>query len=196
MIRRGSQALMTAALAVTLASAAQAQEQESPAPAGFGVGLAWSYTTFSEDFEGLDGGFGGDATLRYTFDDGLQLLGGAHYSVHTIERIPGSVGFWEFYFDPRYLIELFDSRRVVLLVGGRVGYVSLSTKGDTSASTSGITVGGSVGGLYGLKRTLAVEVSFYFGGMWTNRLQLQPNPESVTGSTSSIIVGVVWSFPN
>jgi hypothetical protein len=187
---------MTAALAATLASAAVAQEAESPAPAGFGVGLAAAYTTFSEDFEGLDGGFGGDATLRYTFDDGLQLLGGAHYSVHSIERLPSRVGYWVFYFDPRYVIELFESQRVVLLVAGRVGYVSLSTTDESNVSTSGVTVGGSVGGLYGLRRTLAVEVTFYFGGIWTNRLQEQPDAESVTGSSSAINIGIVWSFPN
>lgn len=194
MLRRASQAIAAAVLAATLASAAAAQEGEGPAPAGLGVGLVGTYTTFSEDFEGLKRGFGGDVTIRYTFDDGLQLLGGAHYSSHSIDRFPSRVGYWTFYFDPRYILELFESQRIVLLVAGRVGYGWLSTNGGVDVSTGGVTVGGSVGGLYGLRRRLAVEVTFHFGGLWTDRLQTQPDPESVTGSTSSIAVGVVWSF--
>lgn len=196
MTRPGCRALASLAALATLASTAWAQENETPAPAGFGLGLSAVYQRFSEDFEGLDPGFGGEASVRYTWDGGFQLLGGVHYSRHDILRLPGNVGFLEFFVDPRYVIELFDSQRIVLLVAGRVGYVKLSN-GDTDTAVGGATVGGSVGGLYGLRRTLAVEVTFYFGGLWAERLQTEPgSAPTINGSITSIQVGVVWSFPS
>ncbi len=192
----GYRALTSVAALATLASTAWAQETETSAPAGFGLGLSAVYQRFSEDFEGLDPGFGGEASVRYTWDGGFQLQGGVHYSLHDIARLPGNVGFLEFFVDPRYVIELFDSQRIVLLVAGRVGYVRLSS-GDSDVAVGGATIGGSVGGLYGLRRALAVEVTFYFGGLWMDRLQTEPAPApTITGSVTSIQVGVVWSFPN
>ena len=52
-----------------------------------------------------------------------------------------------------------------------------------------------MGGLYSLRSTLAVEVTLLFGGFWTDRLQVEPDPPALNGSVSSIQLGVVWSFP-
>ncbi|HSG82115.1 MAG TPA: hypothetical protein VLC48_07690 [Gemmatimonadota bacterium] len=172
-----------------------AQETETPAPAGFGLGLVAVYQQFSEELEGLEGGFGGALSARYTWYSGLQLLGGVQYSIHDISGFPGNVGFLQFFVDPRYVIELFDSQRIVLLVAGRLAYVRQISDGATEASGGGLVAGGSVGGLYGVNRSLAVEVTFLFGGIWTERLQAEAGSAgTVTGSLTSIQAGLVWSL--
>jgi hypothetical protein len=173
-------------------SAAQAQETQTPAPPGFGLGASAVYQQFSEEFEGLKGGFGGVLSARYTWYSGFQLLGGVHYSIHDVSRLPEDVSFLQLFVDPRYVIELFDSQRIVLLVAGRLAYARQSSG---AASGSGLVVGGSVGGLYMLNRSLAVEVTFLFGGIWADPLQAEAGTAStVNGSLTSIQAGVVWSL--
>ena len=123
--------------AATSGGPALAQDTETPSPAGFGVGLAASYLTFGDEFEGLSGGFGGEFSVRYTWYGGFQLLAGVHYSVHDIDRLPGNVKFMELFVDPRYVIQLFESQRVVLLIAGRLAYASERTAGTIDATANG-----------------------------------------------------------
>ena len=188
------------ALVMTLAGATSvaAQDPQSPAPAGFGVGASVTYQSLgNEDFEGIDNGFGLETTARYTTDGGFQLLGGIRYNIHDIARAPGNVHFFEFFVDPRYVIELLDAERIVLLVAGRVAYVHLAVSGGADASANGFMAGGSVGAIYALTSRLGLEATASFGGFWSDAFEFEGLPASGTanGSVASLQLGLVWSFP-
>ena len=189
-----------ATVVVGLASPAAAQAQEYPAPAGLGFGLNVGYVELSgQDFDLVGSGVGVEATGRYTWESGFQVLLGVQYSSHTVID-QGDLTVIAISADPRYVLRLFNSDRLAPFLGGRVSYVyqSLSDGGD-DGSANGIVIGGEVGFIFELMPPVAIEASGYFGGLLLDGRVVEgpgSNSGNSSGTMGSARIGVLISLPN
>jgi hypothetical protein len=196
---RGSSAFFAASMAIA-AFAADAAAQEHPAPAGFGFGLSAGYVDFSGDeLEAVKGGFGAQATGRYTWENAFQLVLGVQYSRHSNTGSASDTHFLVVFIDPRYVFRLYSSERLAPFFGGRLAYVRQGVSGDgVEGSGAGVLAGITAGFIWELSQRVAIEPSVSFGGVWLKENLLgggTPQSDDATGSTSTFQLGIAVSFP-
>jgi hypothetical protein len=185
-----------ATVVVGLASPAAAQAQEYPAPAGLGFGLNVGYVELSgQDFDLVGSGVGVEATGRYTWESGFQVLLGVQYSSHTVID-QGDLTVIAVSADPRYVLRLFNSDRLAPFLGGRVSYVYQSLS-DGGESANGFVIGGEVGFIFEFLPPVAIEASGYFGGLLLDGRVVEgvgSSSGNASGTMGSARIGVLISL--
>lgn len=157
-IVRGCTALAAAAALAAFAPTTAHAQGFGTSPGGFGIDVNGGYHDLGgDDFEGIEGGFGADATLRYNFASGFGVGAGGEIAFLGVEGTDENADLTELYGEVRY--DFPTGTAVRPFVAGRVGYAQLSPDEDVQDGfdLDGIAAGGNAGVAYWLSDEVALQ---------------------------------------
>ncbi len=108
---------------VLLATAGMGQET---APAGFGFGVTGGIVSLSPQLDQREYGPGLDGFVRYTFSNGVQVLGGASWATVNVENVDDNRDLVGLFVDGRFLLNNVSS--LAPYIGVRASYAQHDLK--------------------------------------------------------------------
>jgi hypothetical protein len=139
---------------------------QETAPAGFGFGVTGGVVSLSPEIDTREYGPGLDGFVRYTFSNGVQVLGGASWATVNVENVDDKRDLVALFVDGRFLLNNVSS--LAPYIGVRASYTQHKLKTvintiPTEVKGDGWIFSGVVGLLARLGERMAFEADLMFG---------------------------------
>jgi hypothetical protein len=143
-----------------------------------------------DDFEGVDNGFGGEASVWFPAGTSFTIGGGAHYTSHGIEGIDENLSVLGIFAEPRYRFQA--GGKVKPYVAGRVGWVRESiSSGGVDANASGFYFGGGGGLMVPVGAKLDLDFEVLFNSVSFGDIEVDGTSQPDTDSSGTALVARV-----
>jgi hypothetical protein len=183
-----------AAAALLLACGPVLLPAQSFSFAGGGV-----YASLSgSDFDGINGGLGGDLQFRYHAKRGVSIGGGIQYTSHGIEGFSETFGVRAFFVDGRYAFEQAAASSVTPYLGVRFALTHYSvSSGGSTLSANGTAFGPTGGLLVRLTPTTQLDLGVAWFSVHFGDAEIDGTPQAdskSSGSALALRAGVAFGF--